>query len=190
MHSAARSTVPASRPSTARACFPGNVHLEPVPRLEWSLAAEAHPSVAEATTPSALRCSWLHRAPEEQVLTLFRKLDGAAHELPAPWWLPALDRGEISTRTAAFDLEDDVHRLLTSRPGWVFVPWAGVGETGYWEYGPSDREPRKMPTTVALTNEHPGWINVVAAHADVAPLPLPVGMADGLLVILPQVEAW
>jgi hypothetical protein len=167
-----------------------DVQLVPVPRLEWSLATEAHPPALEAATPASLRRSWIHTAPEEQVLDLFRKLHGAKRRLPAPWWLRALDRGEIESRDAAFAIEDEVHAVLGARPGWVFVPWAGVGEAGYWEYAPSDRAPMRMPTTMVLTDEHRGWLNVVPAHCDTEPVPVPVKQATGLVSLLPQIEAW
>ncbi|GAB3287141.1 hypothetical protein [Parasphingorhabdus pacifica] len=166
------------------------MQLEPVPRLEWSLATEAHPPVLEGAAPSSLRCSWIHRASEEQVLTLFRKLNGAHHKLPAPWWLRALDRGELPSRNAAFEFEDDLHELLTGRPGWFFVPWPIIGETGSWEYGPSDRGPVKTPTTVVLTDRHPGWVNVIPAHSERAPQPHRVGGIDELRSALPHIESW
>ncbi|GAA2816055.1 hypothetical protein [Saccharopolyspora taberi] len=167
-----------------------DVHLEPVPRLEWSLATEVHPPAREPVAPVSLRCSWIHTAPEDQVLELFRKLNGSARRLPAPWWLRALDRGEIPSRAKGFEIEDEVHALLSRREGWVFVPWAGLGETGYWEFGPSDRAQMKAPTTVVFTDQHLGWVEVVAAHQDNPPLPLPVDRAPGLLSALPQVESW
>ena len=176
--------VPAQRSSR------NDVHLEPVPRLEWSLATEIHPRASEPVGPASLRCSWIHSAPQDQVLALFRKLNGSARRLPAPWWLRALDRGEIPSRVSAFEFEDEVHALLSARDGWVFVPWAGPGESGYWEYGPSDRAPMKAPTTVVFTDKHPGWVHVVAAHHDAAPLPVPVDRAPGLLSALPRVESW
>ncbi|WP_243790435.1 hypothetical protein [Saccharopolyspora gloriosae] len=167
-----------------------DVQLVAVPRLEWSLATEAHPTVAEAAAPASVRRSWIHTAPEQKVLDLYRKLHGPASPLPAPWWLRALDRGELASREEGFALEDDVHRLLASRGGWFFVPWAGIGETGYWEYGPSERGARRAPTTVALTDQHTGWIQVVAAHTDGPPQPLPLSGPDGLLAALPVVESW
>jgi hypothetical protein len=166
------------------------VRLEPLPRLEWSLAIEANPPADGATAPAALRRSWIHQAPEAQVLSLYRKLNAAPRELPAPWWLKALDRGELPSRTAAFAIEDEVHTLLSTRSGWVFVPWSGVTETGYWEYGPSDREPMNMPTTVVMTDQHPGWVDIVPAHAEAAALALPTNGVAGLASLLPQVESW
>ena len=189
VRSTERSIVPAQRTASPGRQY-AEVHLEPVPRLQWSLATEAHPPVLEGTAPSSLRCSWIHRAPEEQVLALFRKLNDSRHRLPAPWWLRAIDRGELPSRSAAFELEDSIHALLTSRSGWVFVPWTIIGETGYWEYGPSDRGPVKMPTTIMLTDQHPGWVHVTPAHADQAPQPHRVGGVDELHVLLSWIESW
>jgi hypothetical protein len=123
-------------------------------------------------------------------LRLYRRLNNAQRELlPAPWWLKALDRKKLPSRAAAFEIEDELHALLTTRTGWVFVPWGGIGE-GYWEYGPSDREPMTMPTTVALTDEHTGWIDVCPAHAETTPLPVPMLGVTGLAIALPQIECW
>ncbi len=174
---------------------PSDLRLIPLPRLEWSLAAESDPPVEDVTagsmSPRAIRRGWVHRAAENRVLTLFRKLTASAGRLPAPWWLRALDRGEIASRSAAYDVEDEVHALLTARRGWVFVPWAAAGETGYWEYGPSDRHPVTAPTTVSMTDRHRGWITVVPAHADPNPaLPVPVPGITGLAAMLPRIESW
>ncbi|RCW47134.1 hypothetical protein DFQ14_101478 [Halopolyspora algeriensis] len=185
------STVPVSR-SPIRVSRPQiDVRVEPLPHLEWSLATESSPPTGEAASPESTRRSWIHRAPETRVLTLFRQLDGTASRLPAPWWLTALDRGELPSRAAAFSLEDALHALLTSRPGWAFVPWAAPGEAVYWEYGPSDRTPMTMPTTVVLTDRHPGWVSVVPAHTDTAPArPVPMRSMAELERALPRVEAW
>ncbi|WP_246536088.1 hypothetical protein [Saccharopolyspora endophytica] len=166
-----------------------DVQLEPVPRLEWSLATEAHPPATEAATPASLRRSWIHTASERQVLELFRKLNGAKRRLPAPWWLRALDRGDLASRAEAFQIEDQVHAVLSARSGWVFVPWVGISEAGYWEYAPSDRGSVKMPTAIVLTDEHEGWLNVVPAYRDEEPLPVPTSTTT-LLSLLPQVEVW
>ena len=180
-----RTPLPTRRPQT-------DVHVEPVPRLEWSLATEAHPHPTshDATAPASLRRSWIHTAPQRKVLDLYRRLDGPAGLLPAPWWLRALDRGELASRAAAFALEDDVHRLLTGRGGWVFVPWAGLGESGYWEYAPSEREARHAPTTVSFTDQHTGWLHVLPAHAEGAPAPRRVRGLHGLAAALAEVESW
>jgi hypothetical protein len=125
------------------------------------------------------------------VLQLYRRLNAAQRELlPAPWWLKALDRGALPTRNTAFEIEDEVHTLLSSRPGWVFVPWVGMSEAGFWEYGPSDREPMKMPTTAMLTDQHTGWIDVIPAHAETPSLPVPMKGVAGLAIALPQIESW
>ncbi|MFC7342619.1 hypothetical protein [Saccharopolyspora griseoalba] len=167
-----------------------DVALEPVPRLEWSLATESHPVECDGATPASLRRSWIHTAPEQQVLGLYRKLHGARRRLPAPWWLRALDRGDIASREAAFEFEDAVHSVLAGRPGWVFVPWSGAGESGYWEYAPSDRGPVHEPTAVVPTDEHQGRLDAVPAHGEEEPLPVPVNGLDGLISILEKVESW
>lgn len=182
------SAVPEQRAAARRGEPVDDVRLEPLPHLEWSIATEAPPE-PPATSPTTLRRTWIHHAAEAQVLQLYRQLGGPAGRLPAPWWLPALDRGELSSRAAAFEVEDEVHAVLAERPGWVFVPW-GSGGTAYWEYGPSDREPAKVPTTVLLTNAHPGWIEAVPAYADTPGVPVPMAGPSGLLQALPQIEAW
>lgn len=166
------------------------VQLEPLPRLEWSLATEVHPLVHEGRSPASLRTGWIHRAPEEHVLTLFRKLGQSGRSLPAPWWLTALDRGSLPSRASGFAVEDELHAALGDRSGWFFVPWVETGQSGYWEYGPSDRAPLVEPTTVVLTDEHPGWANVVAAHGGQPPVPVPVNGAEGLVSALSWIESW
>lgn len=167
----------------------GDVQLEPVPRLEWSLATEGHPPPLGGASPASLRRSWVHTAPEPQVLELFRKLNGSARRLPAPWWLRALDRGELPDRQTAFDIEDAVHAAL-HRPGWVFVPWVGVGESGFWEYAPSDRGTVQVPTAVVLTDEHPGWLNVLPAHAEAPSQATRVAGPEQLAERLVLIESW
>jgi hypothetical protein len=165
------------------------VLLEPLPRLEWSLATDAT-TPANATSPASLRRSWIHQAPAHQVLRLYRRLNRAQRELlPAPWWLRALDHEGLPSREAAFEIEDELHALLTSRAGWVFVPWGEVAE-GYWEYSPSDRGPMRMPTTVVLTDQHTGWIDVCPAHAETSPFTIPMPGVAGLVIALPRIEAW
>lgn len=124
------------------------------------------------------------------MLALYRKLNGSRRRLPAPWWLRALDRGELPSRAAAFELEDEVHGTLLQRAGWVFVPWTSTGETGFWEYGPSDRGAMKMPTTVTLTDQHEGWVNVIPAHADHPPRARPLRGTADLRTALPDIESW
>jgi hypothetical protein len=153
--------------------------------LEWSQAIEPHTaltSIATATKPSEMRRAWVHRAPEDQVLTLYRTAAEVDPELPGPWWLRALATGQLSTRSEGFLLEDRVAKLLDARPGWVFVPWGAEGDTGYWEYMPSERRISgpATPTTLVLTDRHPGWLDIFPVHnAGKTPDPLAVrGLAD------------
>jgi hypothetical protein len=93
-----------------------------------------------------------------------------------------LAAGDLGTRSEGFLLEDRVGKLLDARPGWVFVPWSIEGETGYWEYMPSERRVAgpAVPTTLVLTDRHPGWLDIFPVHATAkAPDPLAVrGLAD------------
>lgn len=183
--------------STQHASATGDVRLQPVAGLEWSLAAEdPPPSGADGASdwrepsPASVRRSWIHTAPEHRVVQLYRKLCAAGGSLPAPWWLRALARDELPSRNVAFEFEDAVHDALERRGGWVFVPWVAYGETGYWEYAPSDREPMKVPTTVLCTDEHNGWLSVLPAHGEDEPATRPLERVDGLLEALPRVETW
>jgi hypothetical protein len=153
--------------------------------LEWSQAIEPHTalsSIASATKPSETRRAWVHRAPEDQVLTLYRTAAEVDPELPAPWWLRALAAGTLSSRPEGFLLEDRVAKLLDARPGWVFVPWSTEGDTGYWEYMPSERriDGPAVPTTLILTDRHAGWLDIFPVHhTGKNPDPLAVrGLAD------------
>ncbi|MFJ6670573.1 hypothetical protein ACIQMJ_05635 [Actinosynnema sp. NPDC091369] len=139
------------------------LRVEPMLALEWSHAIEAAGVVGVADSPAQTRRAWIHKADEQQVLAMFRAVGPDA---PAPWWLRALDRGRIASRAAAFALEDEVTRLLGSRPGWVFVPWTTEGEVGYWEFVPSESGvygPAE-PTTVQFTDRHPGFVDLLPAH--------------------------
>jgi hypothetical protein len=139
------------------------LRVEPMLALEWSHAIEAAGGVGVADSPAQSRRAWIHKADEQQVLTLFRAV---GQDAPAPWWLRALARGKIASRAAAFAVEDEVTGLLGSRPGWVFVPWATEGEVGYWEFVPSESGvygPAE-PTTVQFTDRHPGFVDLLPAH--------------------------
>jgi hypothetical protein len=171
-----------SNPSSPSQTIPSQsaVRVEPLIGLEWSQAIEMW-GAEDATSPAETRRAWLHRAPEAQVLALFRAIREADPNAPAPWWLRALaDRG-LTSRAEGFAVEDRVAKLLSARPGWVFVPWATEGSSGYWEYVPSERkllEPG-MPTTLLLTDRHPGWIDVLRVHSGETPEPVAVeGLAD------------
>lgn len=192
-----RSSIPSSSPASSPEPTPPEppaprsaVRVEPLIGLEWSQAIEMW-GAEDATTPAEARRAWLHRAPESQVLTLYRTIRAADPRAPAPWWLRALAEGSLSSRAEGFAVEDRVAKLLFSRPGWVFVPWATEGSSGYWEYVPSERklfEPG-MPTTLILTDRHPGWIDVLRVHAGETPDPVAVGGLADLRANLARFES-
>lgn len=157
------------------------LRVEPTIGLEWSQAIEQWGG-ERATSPADARAAWVHRAPEQQVLAFYLAAREQDPDLPAPWWLRALAAGSIRSRAEGLSVEDRVAKLLASRPGWVFVPWAAEGDSGFWEYMPSERALTVpgVPTTLMLTDRHPGWIDIVAVHAgDTAPQPIAVaGLAD------------
>jgi hypothetical protein len=159
--------------------------------LEWSQAIEQW-GVENATTPAETRRSWLHRAPEQQVLTLYRGIREVDPGAPAPWWLRALAAGSLTSRLEGYTVEDRVSKLLTARSGWVYVPWAADGDSGFWEYVPSERKLTEpgVPTTLMLTDRHGGWIDVIRVHpGDASPAPVAVaGLAD-LRANLARVES-
>jgi hypothetical protein len=165
--------------------------VEPTMALEWAQAVE-QTAVDSARTPADGRRGWLHQAPEKEVLARYLDAIGIDPALPAPWWLRALAAGKIDSRAKAYSLEDGVARVLDSRPGWVFVPWGADGDTGFWEYMPSERtlsEPGE-PTTLVLTDRHDGLIDIYPVHAgEVHRLPIAVdGLAD-LGANLARIEA-
>lgn len=176
-----RSSNPSSSPSSQLPTqSTGSLRVEPLIGLEWSQAIEMW-GAEDATTPAGTRRAWLHRAPEAQVMALYRTIRKADPDAPAPWWLRAVAAGNLNSRAEGFAVEDRVAKLLLARPGWVFVPWATEGSSGYWEYVPSERkldEPG-MPTTLILTDRHPGWIDVLRVHSGETPEPVAVrGLAD------------
>lgn len=179
-----------SAPDTAAASAPHDVRVEPTLGLEWSQALE--PAGSEpATGPAQARNAWVHRAQEKQVLALYQLVSALDADVPAPWWLRALADHGLRSRSAGFAVEDRVARLLDSRSGWVFVPWGSEGETGYWEYMPSERalDVPGVPTTLLLTARHRGWIDVFPVHAGDTPAPIAVdGLAD-LRANLARIEA-
>ncbi|WP_410609035.1 hypothetical protein [Amycolatopsis sp. lyj-109] len=165
--------------------------LEPMLDLEWSRAIELPQAVMTAATPAELRRAWVHRAPEDNVLALYRASSGMAGPIPAPWWLRAMADGKLDTREQGFRVEDRIAQLLGPRPGWEFVPWAADGESGYWEFMPSERgkSGHAIPTTVVNTDRHPGWIDVLPAHTGRTPDPIPVAGLAGLRSRLGVFEA-
>ncbi|GAB3437960.1 hypothetical protein [Actinophytocola sediminis] len=175
-----RSSNPLSQSVPSQSTHRSAVRVEPMLGLEWSRAIEMW-GAEDATTPAETRRAWLHRAPEAQVMALYQSIIEADPRAPAPWWLRALAAGTLSSRAEGFAVEDRVAKLLSARPGWVFVPWATEGSSGYWEFVPSERkllEPG-MPTTLMLTDRHTGWIDVLRVHTGEPPEPVAVdGLAD------------
>ena len=179
------STIPRARVEDAAP------RLEPMLDLEWSRAIELPPSAASATAPAELRRAWVHRAPEDRVLALFRASAGMDGQVPAPWWLRAFSEGKLDSREQGFRIEDRIAQLLGPRPGWEFVPWAADGESGYWEFMPSERgkSGHAIPTTVVNTDRHDGWIDVLPAHSGATPDPIAVRGLAGLRSRLGEFEA-
>lgn len=165
--------------------------LEPMVELEWSGAIEQPRVAAFATRPAEMRHAWVHRAPQDQVLALYRTAHAGDGPVPSPWWLRALAAGQLASREDGFRIEDRIHLLLSKRPGWEFVPWAADGESGYWEFMPSEgsRTGHPIPTTVLNTDRHPGWIDVLPAHDAITPERIAVAGLAGLRARLGEFEA-
>ncbi|MBB4687325.1 hypothetical protein BJY18_004810 [Amycolatopsis jiangsuensis] len=164
--------------------------LEPMLDLEWSQAIELPRFALPATRPGDLRQAWVHRAAEDAVLALYRRASRADDRLPAPWWLRAMASGRLESRALGFRIEDRITQLLARRPGWEFVPWAADGESGYWEFMPSERgaSGHSIPTTVLNTDRHSGWIDVLPAHSAGTPDPIAVAGPAGLRARLGEFE--
>jgi hypothetical protein len=186
-----RSSNPSSNSSSdpSPPSFDG-LRVEPMIGLQWSEAIEMW-GAEDATTPAETRRAWLHRAPEAQVLALYRNIRAADPHAPAPWWLRAVAAGTLTSRAEGFAVEDRVAKLLSARPGWVFVPWATEGSSGYWEYVPSERKLTEpgMPTTLILTARHPGWIDVLRVHIGQTPDPVAVAGLPDLRANLARIES-
>ncbi|MFF4594877.1 hypothetical protein [Amycolatopsis sp. NPDC001319] len=165
--------------------------LEPMLDLEWSQAIELPRFAQPAMKPGDLRQAWVHRAAEDLVLALYRRASGMQGPLPAPWWLRAVASGRLESRELGFRIEDRIQQLLSRRSGWEFVPWAADGESGYWEFMPSERgkSGHSVPTTVLNTDRHPGWIDVLPAHTGTTPHPIAVSGLAGLRSRLGEFEA-
>lgn len=165
--------------------------VEPMDLLRWSQAVELPRDAGAATKPSEMRRAWIHRAPETEVVALFLAVSSAGEPVPAPWWLRALAEGRLDSRETGFRIEDRVAQLLGPRPGWEFVPWALDGESGYWEFMPSEqgRSGHRIPTTVINTSRHDGWIDVLPANSGDNPVPIPVAGLAGLRSRLGEFEA-
>jgi len=153
------------------------IRVEPLLNLEWSRAVEPTGPIGAARRPSQTRRAWIHRAPESQVVSLFDAVRATGAQVSAPWWLRALAAGRLQSRMGGFAIEDQVSELLDRRAGWAYMPWAGAGEDGYWEYVPSEMDAAELPlvpTTVLFTDRHQGWLDVVLAHAGSLPEPMPI----------------
>ncbi|HWD04567.1 MAG TPA: hypothetical protein VG674_19165 [Amycolatopsis sp.] len=159
--------------------------------LEWFQAIELPRFAKPVERPGDLRQAWIHRASEDLVLALYRRAASEQGPVPAPWWLRAVANGRLESRELGFRIEDRIQQLLTRRPGWEFVPWAADGESGYWEFMPSERgkSGHAIPTTVLNTDRHPGWIDVLPAHTSTAPPPISVSGLAGLRARLGEFEA-
>ncbi len=170
----ATKTVP---PNVAAVVRP--IRVEPLLDLEWSRAVEPTGPIGAARRPSQVRRAWIHRAPEADVLHLYERVLATGAQVNAPWWLRALAAQRLQSRMGGFAIEDQVSEILDRRAGWAYMPWAGPGEDGYWEYVPSELDAADLPlvpTTVMFTHRHHGWLDVVLAHAgQPAAEPLPIG---------------
>ncbi|TNC26178.1 hypothetical protein FG385_13565 [Amycolatopsis alkalitolerans] len=165
--------------------------LEPLDGLQWSQAIELPRDAAMATRPAEIRRAWIHRAPESEVLSLFGAVTANGEPIASPWWLRALADGRLESRADGFRVEDRIAQLLSRRPGWEYVPWAADGESGYWEFMPSEggRSGHRIPTTLLNTSRHDGWIDVLPAHSGTTPEPIAVAGLAGLRSRLGEFEA-
>lgn len=170
----------------------GSIRVEPLLDLEWSRAVEPTGAIGSARRPSQTRRSWIHRAPERQVVGLYHSARRVVPDMSAPWWLRALAEGRLPSRLGGFAVEDQVSDLLAPRPGWFYVPWTAPGEDGYWEYVPADESGAGrplIPTTLLFTDRHTGWLDVVAAHSEGTPEPTPLAGPADLRRRLAELEA-
>lgn len=169
------------------------VRVEPLLDLEWSRAVEPTGPISAAMRPAQTRRAWIHRAPETQVINLYTAVRAAVDDMPAPWWLRALAAGRLQSRLGGFAIEDQVTQILDDRPGWMYMPWTGPGEDGYWEYVPSETAETvtgrsRTPTMIVFTDRHSGWLDVIPAYSERVPEPIAIaGFAD-LRTRLPEIE--
>lgn len=166
------------------------VRVEPLLDLEWSRAVEPTGPISAAMRPAQTRRAWIHRAPESQVINLYSAVREVADEVPAPWWLRALAAGRLQSRLGGFAIEDQVTQVLDDRPGWMYMPWTGPGEDGYWEYVPSETETgrSRIPTMLMFTDRHSGWLDVIPAYSERAPEPIAIAGPADLRAQLPELE--
>lgn len=185
----------AHRPARLSRPRAGSLRLEPLVGLEWSRALELAGGPRGAKTPADHRRAWVHRAPEAQVVALFRAVNPAhprtdSTRIDAPWWLRALAAGRLGSRAEGFAIEDEVAELLTARAGWVYACWGGTCEDGCWEYMPSESGPDgpRTPAVLSLTARHGGWLDAVPAHGGAAPEPIAVAGVAELSAALDEFE--
>jgi hypothetical protein len=166
------------------------IHIEPLVELEWRRAVEPTGPIGAARRPAHTRRAWIHRAPETQVVKLYESTRAVVDDLPAPWWLRVLAAGRLQSRLGGFAVEDQVSDVLDARPGWMYMPWTGPGEDGYWEYVPAERavNTAMVPTTIMFTDRHDGWLDVILAHAGEVPDPVPIASLNELRARLPELE--
>lgn len=165
--------------------------VEPLAALDWYTAVELPDSLAVPMNPAQRRRAWVHRAPERRVLERYREAGGLGSDLAAPWWLRALAAGDLNSRLGGFAVEDAITELLDSRSGWEYVPWVDDSESGYWEYLPSEQGGLRstVPTTLTMTDRHPGWIDVVPAHTGQTPEPIPINGPAELRARIETIES-
>ncbi|HEX3789151.1 MAG TPA: hypothetical protein VHW44_14910 [Pseudonocardiaceae bacterium] len=166
------------------------IQVEPLVELEWRRAVEPTGPIGAARRPAHTRRAWIHRAPESQVVKLYETTRAVVDEMTAPWWLRALAAGRLQSRLGGWAVEDQVSDVLDDRDGWMYMPWTGPGEDGYWEYVPAERiaNAAMTPTTIMFTDRHNGWLDVILAHADEMPEPVPIASLAELRVRLPELE--
>ncbi len=166
------------------------LQVQPMADLEWADAIEQAFQPPTAASPAESRCAWIHHAAESEVLTLYRAVRSYG-PVPAPWWLRAVAAGRLRSRSDGFRIEDRIHALLSERGGWEYVPWAPDGESGYWEFLPSENtvSGHGFPTTVSTTDRHDGWIDVLPAHVGPPPHPVAVAGLAGLAASAAEFEA-
>ncbi len=159
--------------------------------LEWTEAIEQGFHRTTASSPAEWRNAWIHRAPEADVLRLYRATCARSGPVPSPWWLRALAEGRLRSRAEGFRFEDRVHAFLSARRGWEYVPWGLDGESGYWEFLPSEStvSGHRFPTTISLTDRHPGWLDVLPAHHGPPPEPVMVAGVTELRASVEEFEA-
>lgn len=169
-----------------------SIRVEPLIDLEWSRAVEPTGPIGAARRPSQVRRAWIHRAPESQVVSLYKSAREVVAEMSAPWWLRALAAGHLQSRLGGFAVEDQASDLLATRTGWFYMPWTGPGEDGYWEYLPSDESTAGrplVPTTLMFTDRHTGWLDVFPAHLDGTVDPIAINGPADLRRRLTEIES-